>query len=579
MPAAPVSANRLWLAALRATSAMAATPLLTLPRRIEAEALAHGDAPAILSAEACLSYAALAGQMRRTARFALAQGWGRGDVIALHMLNSADYLATWLGLTRVGIVTALLNPQLAAAGLTHGLQVAGARAVIGDVSLKVEPGLPVIRFDAAFRATLSGFSDAALDESEAENITLDDPALLIFTSGTTGMPKAARLSHHRILTWSLWFAGLSEASAKDRLYDPLPLCHSVGGVVAPGAMLVSGGAVVVRDKFSVSQFWDDVVRFECTIFQYIGDLCRYLLNAPPHPLERAHHLRLACGNGLSGAIWERFAARFALPRILEFYAATEGNVSLYNVEGKPGALGRIPGFLAHGFPLALVRHDAATGEPWRGADGLCQRCANDEPGEALGLVSAGRGATGAFEGYTDPEATSRKLLRDVFAKGDVWFRTGDLMRADAQGYHYFVDRIGDTFRWHGENVATTEVARVIGAVAGVTDCAVYGVKVPGHEGRAGMAALVVRDGFQLADVTADLKQHLPIYARPLFLRIMPVLPLTATFKQQKAVLMAEGFDPRLIADPLWFWMAAANGQWRVLDHDVHGDISEGRLRL
>ncbi|MBV1706504.1 MAG: AMP-binding protein [Hyphomicrobiales bacterium] len=578
MPAEPVSANRLWLAALQATAAIAATPLLTLPRRIEAGALAHGEARAILSVEACLSYGELAAHMRRTARFAKAQGWGKGDVIALHMQNGPDYLATWLGLARVGIVTALLNPQLAAAGLDHGLRVSGARAVIADASLGTEPGLPVIRLDAAWRAALNGLSGAALEEAEAETVTLGDPALLIFTSGTTGMPKAARLSHHRILTWSLWFAGLSQAGASDRLYDPLPLFHSVGGVVAPGAMLVSGGAVMLRDKFSVSQFWDDIVRFECTIFQYIGDLCRYLLNAPPHPLERAHRLRLACGNGLSGAIWEAFVARFALPRILEFYAATEGNVSLYNVEGKPGALGRIPGFLAHGFPLALVRHDAATGAPWRDADGFCRRCATDEPGEALGLVSAGRGATGAFEGYTDPEATSRKLLRDVFAPGDVWFRTGDLMRADAQGYHYFVDRIGDTFRWHGENVATTEVARVIGAVAGVKDCAVYGVTVPGHDGRAGMAALVVSDAFAMADLTAALAAHLPAYARPLFVRIMPALPLTQTFKQQKTALMNEGFDPRLIADPLWFWKADA-GQWQALDAHLHDAISKDRLRL
>lgn len=574
------SANRLWLAALRAVAAIPEDPLANLPRRIEARALAASEATAILSAEASLSYAELVAVMRRTARFALAQGWRKGDVIALHMHNSPACLATWLGLARVGIVTALLNPQLPAAGLAHGLRVAGARALIADTSLcaDVPQDLPLTRHDAAFSAALERFSAAPLDATETGSLTLADPALLIFTSGTTGLPKAARLSHHRILTWSLWFAGLCAATADDRLYDPLPLCHSVGGVVAPGAMLVSGGAVVLREKFSVSGFWDDVARFDCTIIQYIGELCRYLLQAPPHPLERAHRLRLACGNGLSGPVWEGFAARFAVPRILEFYAATEGNVSLYNVEGKPGALGRIPGFLAHNFPLALVRHDPSTGEPSRGPDGFCQRCAINEPGEALGLVSAGRGATGAFEGYTDADATKAKLLRDVFSEGDVWFRTGDLMRADAQGFHYFVDRLGDTFRWHGENVATLEVTRVIEAVAGVQECAVYGVKVPGHEGRAGMAALVLGADFDFASLTAALEAHLPLYARPMFLRIMSALPLTQTFKQQKATLANEGFDPASIANPLWF-RAPGTAAWQKLDASLMKAISAGQVRL
>ncbi len=574
------SANRLWLAALQATAAVAREPGLTLPRHIEARALEAGGSPAILSETETLSYGALAADMRRMARFAVAQGWRKGDVIGLHMRNCPAYLALWLGLARIGIVTALLNPQLPATGLAHGLRVAGARAMIADGALSDEIRLdvPLLRHDADFRAALSSYSDAPLDQAEVPDVALTDPALLIFTSGTTGLPKAARLSHHRILTWSLWFAGLTEAGPADRLYDPLPLCHSVGGVVAPGAMLVSGGAVALREKFSVSSFWDDVARFDCTIIQYIGELCRYLVQAPHHRLERAHRLRLACGNGLSGAVWEAFATRFALPRILEFYAATEGNVSLYNVEGKPGALGRIPGFLAHSFPLALVRHDPATGEPARGADGFCQRCAVNEPGEALGLVNAARGAAGAFEGYTDAEATSRKLLRHVFAEGDVWFRTGDLMRADAQGFHYFVDRIGDTFRWHGENVATTEVAGVVGAVAGVVDCAVYGVLVPGHEGRAGMAALVTSPGFALAALSAALDAHLPLYARPLFLRMSPALPITQTFKQQKGALMAQGFDPHLVSEPLWF-RAPGAASFMPIDADGHDDIISGRVRL
>jgi fatty-acyl-CoA synthase len=248
----------------------------------------------------------------------------------------------------------------------------------------------------------------------------------------------------------------------DRMYDCLPMYHSVGGVVATGALLVRGGSVVVREKFSVSQFWDDIADWNCTLFQYIGELCRYLVNAPAHPRERAHRLRLACGNGLRADTWEKFQSRFAIPKILEFYAATEGNVSLYNVEGKIGAIGRVPPFLSHRFPLTLVKFDVVSGEPTRDAQGRAIRCATDEVGEAIGRIGHGSAdAGGEFEGYTGAADTERKILRDVFEAGDAWFRTGDLMRRDERGFYFFVDRVGDTFRWKGENVATSEVAAAL----------------------------------------------------------------------------------------------------------------------
>jgi fatty-acyl-CoA synthase len=243
------------------------------------------------------------------------------------------------------------------------------------------------------------------------------------------------------------------ASPSDRMYDCLPMYHSVGGVVATSALLARGGSVLIRDRFSLRHFWDDVCAGDCTMFQYIGELCRYLLNAPEHPRDRAHRLRLCCGNGLQADIWKRFQDRFAVPRILEFYASTEGNVSLYNVEGKIGSIGRVPPFLASRFALALVQFDPATGRPARGEHGFCIRCGVNEIGEALGRIPS-EGAQGgeSFEGYTDSKDTEQKILHDVFARGDRWFRTGDLMRMDAGGFYYFVDRIGDTFRWKGENV-------------------------------------------------------------------------------------------------------------------------------
>ena len=267
--------------------------------------------------------------------------------------------------------------------------------------------------------------------------------------------------------------------------------HSVGGVVAIGALLARGGSVMIREKFSVQQFWDDIVDFDCTLFQYIGELCRYLINTPSHPSERAHRIRMCCGNGLRADVWEKFQQRFAIPRILEFYAATEGNVSLYNVEGKVGAIGRVPSFLAHRPSLTLVKSDPIAGAPMRDEKGFCVRCVTNEVGEAIGRIRDNSVDQGAeFEGYTDVRDSKQKIFRDVFERGDSWYRTGDLMRRDEQGFFYFVDRVGDTFRWKGENVATSEVAGVITDFPGIVEANVYGVHVPSTEGAACMAAIV-----------------------------------------------------------------------------------------
>jgi fatty-acyl-CoA synthase len=354
--------------------------------------------------------------------------------------------------------------------------------------------------------------------------------------------------------------------------------HSVGGVTAIGAMLAAGGSVVVRERFSASRFWSDVTRWDCTIAQYIGELCRYLLAAPPHPDERRHRLRLICGNGLGEDVWTGVQARFAIPAVLEFYAATEGSFSLYNVEGRPGSIGRAPPYLAHRFPAALIRLDPNTDEPLRGPDGFCLPCAPDEAGEAIGRIEAGATGAGAFEGYTDPEASEAKRLRDVFKPGDLWFRTGDLMRKDAAGFFYFVDRAGDTFRWKGENVSTREVADLLAQAPGVREAAVYGVAVPGTEGRAGMAALVEDEGFDLAALGAVLAERLPAYARPLFLRLTDALPTTETFKIKTRALAAEGFDPAGTADRL-YWLDPADGAYRPLDAAAFARIVSGRARL
>jgi fatty-acyl-CoA synthase len=336
---------------------------------------------------------------------------------------------------------------------------------------------------------------------------------------------------------------------------------------------------VIRDKFSVQHFWNDVCKWDCTLFQYIGELCRYLVNAAEHPRERAHRLRLCCGNGLRADVWEKFQTRFAIPRILEFYAATEANVSLYNVEGKVGAIGRVPSFLSHRFPLALVKFDAATTAPARDANGLCIRCATNEPGEALGRIHDGSSQHGGqFEGYTSTGESERKIVRDVLERGDAWFRTGDLMRVDGSGFYYFVDRIGDSFRWKGENVATTEVAEAISAFPGVAEATVYGVAVPGTEGAAGMATIVADEALEIAGLREHLADRLPSYARPLFLRIKDRIEVTATFKHQKSDLARQGFDPTAIDDPIYFDDPAQQAFVR-LDSALYERIRSGKVRF
>jgi fatty-acyl-CoA synthase len=294
------------------------------------------------------------------------------------------------------------------------------------------------------------------------------------------------------------------------MYNCLPMYHSVGGVQAPGAVLVAGGTVVIREKFSASHFWSDILRWDCTLFQYIGELCRYLLHAAPTAQETGHRVRLACGNGLPAEVWEAFQDRFRIPRILEFYAATEGSVALFNLSGRRGAIGQVPRYLEHRFSPALVRFDVETGEPVRDEQGFCVRCGTNEAGEALGKVTDEPSDIGGrFEGYTNEEASAKRILHDVFERGDAWVRSGDLMRRDEKGYFYFVDRVGDTFRRKGENVATTEVAETICAYPGVKHANVYGVAVPGIDGRVGMATLVAEASLDLARLREYLASRLP----------------------------------------------------------------------
>jgi fatty-acyl-CoA synthase len=580
------SAAKAWLKAIELTARIEADPHRLFADIVEELAARQGERPALASDGGTFTYRALAERINRYARWAIAAGIKPGDTVCLIMPARPDYIAAWLGVSRVGGVVALINTRLVGQSLAHCINVASAEHVIlagelADVFETARPHLgrtPKIWTEAELDLALARLDGGPLSEADRRGVTIGHRALLIYTSGTTGLPKAASISHRRILNWGGWFAGLTDAKPEDRLYNCLPVHHSVGGIVAPCSMLFAGASVALAEKFSATNFWSDLVRFDCTLFQYIGELCRYLLKAPVSEFETQHRLRLACGNGLRGDIWEEFRSRFAIPRILEFYAATEGNFSLYNVEGKVGAIGRIPPLLAHRFPAAIVKVDAGNGAPLRDDNGLCIACARNEVGEAIGRIGTADEGGGRFEGYTDKGETEKKIISDVFAKGDAWFRTGDLMRLDEQGFFHFVDRVGDTFRWKGENVATSEVNDAIRECDGVRDATTYGVEVAGHDGRAGMAAIVVADGFDFDHFAAHLARRLPAYAQPLFVRITSSLDATETFKQKKQLLMREGFDPAAINEPLYHRDPQSGGYSR-LDPEAFARIFDGKIRL
>jgi fatty-acyl-CoA synthase len=564
---------------------------ITIVDIIAGHAAKRGNSIAILCGEETLTYAQLNARADRYAQWAHAQNIARGDVVAVLMENRPDYIAAWLGILKVGAIAALINSNLRGHPLAHSISIAGAQHLIvghelcetyadAQSHLEAHPDVWVQGGDAgsfhSLDAALAAASATPADPSWRAGVTCKDKAFYIFTSGTTGLPKAANISHMRMLFMMYGFAGALAAKASDRMYNVLPLYHSAGGVCAPGVAFIPGGSLVLRRKFSATEFWDDCAKYRPTFFQYIGELCRYLLNAPPHPLERAHHLRKIIGNGLRPEIWPAFQKRFAIPKIIEFYGATEGNVSMLSYDGKPGAVGRIPSYMRNIIKTRIVRFDLDREMPIRGADGFCIECADGEAGEAIGKIENEPGRN--FEGYTKAADTEKKILRDVFEAGDAWFRTGDLMKHDGLGYYYFVDRIGDTFRWKGENVATSEVAEALGVVPGIFEANVYGVAVPGQDGRAGMAALVVSPVFMPEHLAEKLADNLAPYARPVFLRLQPEMEITGTFKQRKVELVKEGFDPHSLHDPVYYLDPATN-LYRHLDADTYAAIMEGRVKL
>ena len=537
-----------------------------------------------------VSYGELDAIANRFAHWAKGLGLRRGQTVALFMPNRLEYFPIWYGLSKVGVITALINNQLAGAPLVHCLGISGAAHIIVDADTapifeaaqdRLETPLQQWVFGPAhgeqhdLPRALRSCSQLPPDRSVRQGMTAADTALLIYTSGTTGLPKAARITHMRAQLYMRGFAGATGAKDSDRIYVTLPLYHATGGLCGLGAALLNGGSVVLRRKFSASHFWPEIAAEGCTMFVYIGELCRYLVNHDPDPDETRHKLRLAFGNGLRPDVWPTLKQRFKIPGILEFYGSTEGNVSFFNFDGRQGAIGRAPKWLRSRFNFRLVQFDVETEQVVRGPGGLCIECGPGQVGQCIGRI--GGDVRADYTGYLDKAASDKKILRDVLARGDAWFATGDLMRADADGYFYFVDRIGDTFRWKGENVSTGEVAEQLHAAPGVDEATVYGVELPGADGRAGMAALVVDKTFDLAALSAHVARELPAYAQPVFVRLLPAIDTTGTFKIRKLDLVADGFDPARIKGPLYFHDPQAG--YVTLTKALFGRLTAGAVKV
>ncbi|XP_030052973.1 long-chain fatty acid transport protein 1 [Microcaecilia unicolor] len=529
------------------------------------------------------------------ANFLTQRGFRQGDIIALFMESRPQYVGLWLGMAKAGIQAALINFNLRLDSLAHCMASSESKALIFGEELSAAVmevngllGKNMLKFCSGdFNPEVvpagSEHLDPLLGAASKSPVLcpakgFSDRLFYIYTSGTTGLPKAAIVVHSRYYRIAAFGQYGFRMRQDDILYNSLPLYHSAGNIMGVGQCLLYGLTVVIRKKFSASRFWDDCVKYNCTVMQYIGEICRYLLNQPVREAETQHQVRLAVGNGLRSIIWEEFTRRFHIKQIGEFYGATECNCSIANLDGKVGACGFNSRILPNVYPIQLLKVNEDTMELIRDAQGLCIPCRSGEPGLLVGRINQ-QDPLRRFDGYVNETATNKKIALNVFQKGDSAYLSGDVLVMDELGYMYFKDRSGDTFRWRGENVSTMEVEGILSRVLCQTDVAVYGVEVPGVEGKAGMAAIADPQGRVSPSVLYQaLQKALPSYARPVFLRFLPQVDKTGTFKIQKTRLQREGFDPRNTTDHMYF-LDAKQGCYSPLDERLFGSIQTGKISL
>ncbi|XP_029175797.1 long-chain fatty acid transport protein 4-like [Nylanderia fulva] len=566
----------------------------TVPKVFAKYAAANPNKIAFIFEDKKWTYEELDLFSNRIGRYFRTRPFSHYDSIAVVMENCPEYAGTWLGLTKAGFVAALINTNLRHDMLVHSINAANCKAIIFGSEFKdairdIKNKIPNIELYQWSESEDTPILEKALDlttgirsiDSAPLLVQLDygsprDKLIYVYTSGTTGMPKAAVINNLRFMLIACGVHSMLRLRSNDRIYNSLPLYHTAGGIIGVGQTLLRGVTVVLRRRFSASKFWSDCIHYDCTVAQYIGEVCRFLLTVPPTQSDRKHKIRLMFGNGLRPQIWESFVKRFGIKQIGEFYGATEGNSNIVNINNKTGAVGFIPRYLGRLYPVALLKIDEETGELLRGTDGLCIPCKPGEPGVFVGKINPNK-VINDFSGYADEKASKQKIICDVFKKGDRGFNSGDILVMDELGYFYFKDRTGDTFRWRGENVATAEVEAVISNVIGLKDATVYGVEVPGNEGKTGMVAIYdAKNSVNLKQLGEELKKVLPSYARPRFVRILAELPMTGTFKLKKKDLQQEAFDIKKVKDPLYF---LNNDTYVKLTDKIYNDIIEEKIRL
>jgi fatty-acyl-CoA synthase len=558
-----------------ASRSVSPSQMYSIADRLEEQADKQGDAPFLVYQGKSLSYSEVNAQASKFAKTIQARGLMEGDVCAMAFENRPEFFFTWFGLTKLGVVVAFINSQLQGDVLEHAIKTTGSDVVIvgeecverfietpalankkiwlvADDELTEKPILPSW-IDTTFDADVASCNgdSCLLARGSTDGET---PTLLIFTSGTTGLPKAAIYSHMRWLTSGDVMVETISATPNDVFYCCLPLYHGAAATSVTSTALAAGSSIVVRRKFSVRQFWVDIQKHNITVCQYIGEICRYLLNyaEATGTKPKDHKLRCMLGAGLTETSWRRWLEYFGEMDVLEGWGSTEANTNLLNVDNHIGSCGRVPRWDRTNF--RLVKFDTETESHVKDDNGRYVLCQPGEVGEGLGMIiNHPDFGGGRFEGYTSKEGTEQKILRDVFEKGDSYWRSGDLLRFDDNGYFYFVDRIGDTYRWKSENVSSQEVATALAEYDGAELVNIYGVQVPDHEGRAGMAAIVMQDGCQFdpAAFYTLTSEKLPNYAAPQFVRVSVAADMTSTYKLRKVDLQKQGYDPIACDEPIY----------------------------
>ncbi len=567
---------------------------LSLGSVIENAAASHPNKTFIHFEQRRISYKEFNDRSNKIAHYLDKQGIRKGEVVSLLFDNRPEFLICAVAVVKLGAIASLLNPSQKGQVLLHSVNLVKSKAIIVGEELidsyegirsesLVEDAHHYFVADQALSAEFLGDKEGFSDLIEAshpfahkrlnqlDKVHRKDSCFYIYTSGTTGMPKASITNHDR---WLAAYAGLGhgivQLKSDDTFYCPLPFYHATAMLVCWGSIIAGRSALLLKRKFSASEFWDDVEKYDVTAFGYVGELCRYLLNQEPSAKDQQHKIRVAVGNGLRPSSWKAFKERFGVQRIVEFYAASEGNVGFINLFNLDNTIG----IGSHN--LALVKYDKENEQVIRNNEGFLEKV---EPGEA-GLLLGKIDDITPFPGYTDKNQTKKTIISDVFVKGDQWFNTGDLVKNIGFRHYQFVDRLGDTFRWKGENVSTTELENIAMKHAHIEDCIAYGVEIPETNGRAGMISIqlsesVSADEFDPNSLLDYFVQNLPSYAVPRFIRLKNSLETTGTFKHKKSDLKNEAFDIELVKDKLFALLPVTEQKYYPIDEAVHTKILNG----